>query len=99
MPYAKRTSSASKHEEVELTKALRSLQASIEHVPIKYSHLANPGKHLLYTYAKGIVYGLGALTAVAIIIPLIVAMLQRVPWSPLVSNFVQDVIQRMDQKK
>lgn len=51
----------------------------------------------MFTYVKGIVYGLGALTAFAIIIPLVVSLLQRVEWVPLIGNFVHDVAVRMEQ--
>lgn len=85
-------------EQEDLAKALRDLQETIIQVPQHYSHLTNPGKHLIFTYVKGIVYGLGALTAVAIIIPLMVALLRQVPWGPIVGDFMQGVVERMQQR-
>ncbi len=59
----------------------------------------NPGRNLLFTYLRGIVYGLGAITAVAIVIPLLVAILQQIQWVPLLGNFVQDVLVRVEETR
>ena len=80
-----------------LAKAMEELSDVVEHLPDEYGYVLNPGKHLVFTYLKGIVYGLGALTAVAIIIPLLVSMLQKVSWVPLVGDFVKEVGERIEE--
>ena len=55
--------------EKELAQAIDRLKKTVDHFPDEYPHLFRPGRELLFTYLKGIVYGLGALTAVAIVIP------------------------------
>ena len=83
--------------EKDLVRALRDLQGTIHDLPEDHSYVFHPGKHLFLTYLKGIVYGLGVLTAVAIIVPLIVTMLRHVSWVPLVGDFVKDVAERVEQ--
>ena len=84
-------------EQRELVRSVDALRTTMETVPNEYGHLFHPGKHLFYTYIKGIVYGLGALTAVAIIIPLLVWFLQQVQWVPLVGDFLHQVLLRIEE--
>jgi hypothetical protein len=79
--------------------AVRHLERTVERIPDEYPHVFHPGKELLFTYLKGIVYGLGALTAVAIVVPLLVAMLQQVQWVPLVGDFVSEVGRRIEESQ
>lgn len=83
----------------ELTKALRGLEKAVASIPKQFEYVIHPGKHLFLTYMYGIVYGLGALTAVAIIIPLIVSVLHRVSWVPLVGDFVERVVTRVEESQ
>ena len=83
--------------EKQLVTALNDLQSTIAALPTDHSYVFHPGKHLFLTYLKGIVYGLGVLTAVAIIVPLVVSLMRHVQWVPLVGDFVQDIATRMEQ--
>ncbi|TSC57616.1 MAG: hypothetical protein Greene041619_1044 [Candidatus Peregrinibacteria bacterium Greene0416_19] len=80
-----------------LTKSMDRLTGTIEQIPREYDLFFQPGRHLLFTYVKGIVSGLGALTAVAIVVPLLLSMLKEVQWVPLVGDFVARVSVRMEQ--
>ena len=82
-----------------LAAALRNLQKSVESIPREFEYVIHPGKHLLLNYVRGIVYGLGALTAVAIVIPLIVWMLNRISWVPVLGDFVTNIVERVEQQR
>lgn len=55
-------------------------------------------EHMLTTYLRGIVYGLGALTAVAIVMPLMVWILQKIEWVPVIGDFVTRVLYRVEMR-
>lgn len=90
-------SSRSGGPERELIKAMRKLTETLEHLPQEHSFMFHPGKHVVMTYLKGITHGLGLITAVAIVVPLIVAMMRHVQWVPLVGDFVNDVATRVEE--
>lgn len=79
-----------------LEDALHGLQQSVDRIPKEFEYVINPGKHLLLNYVRGIVYGLGALTAVAIVIPLLVWMLHHIAWVPVIGDFVTNVVERVE---
>jgi hypothetical protein len=85
--------------EEKLSRSLEHLDRTISELPEEYSLILHPGKHLIFTYLKGIIYGLGVLTAVAIVIPLLVALLRSVEWVPLVGDFVERVVIRIEQQR
>jgi hypothetical protein len=85
--------------EQELASAVRSLEHTIVRMPEEHGIVFHPAKHLLFTYMKGIAYGLGALTAVALILPLILSLLQQVAWVPIAGDFVHRVIERLEQSQ
>lgn len=80
MAKAKRPSPAPKKRA--LVFALSSLERDIEQIPKEFEYIIHPGKHLILTYLRGIVYGLGALTAAVIVIPLVLWILKQLPWVP-----------------
>jgi hypothetical protein len=86
-----------RQEKHDLVEALDDLRTVVQAIPKEYDYVFHPGKQLFFTYLKGIVYGLGALTAVAIVLPVIVSVLQHVQWVPLVGDFVKDVSSRLEQ--
>ncbi|PIR49506.1 hypothetical protein COU79_04505 [Candidatus Peregrinibacteria bacterium CG10_big_fil_rev_8_21_14_0_10_54_7] len=82
----------------------RQLQRSIEHLehtirelPEQYAAVFHPGKNLLLHFLRGIVYGLGMITAVALVIPLAILLVQQVQWVPLFGNFLSEVVSRMEE--
>ncbi len=81
----------------QLEKAVRSLERTIEDLPHRYSHVFYPAKHLFYTFIKGIAYGLGFLVALAVIVPIIIALLRTVNWVPIVGKFLSEVATQMEQ--
>lgn len=85
--------------EQELIAAVRGLQQTIVHMPEEHGIVFHPAKHLLFTYMKGIAYGLGALTAVALILPVLLSLLQQVAWVPIAGDFVQRVIHQLESSQ
>ena len=79
-----------------LMSALQDLERSMERLPKEFEYVIHPGKHLVLTYIRGIVYGLGALTAVAIVVPLLVWILQRIAGVPVFGDFVTNIIDRVE---
>ncbi len=72
----------------ELIRALHKLESSVDRLPRQFEYVIHPGKHLFVAYLQGILYGLGALTAFAILIPLFVTMLRHVEWVPILGDFI-----------
>lgn len=58
--------------------------------------IIHPGKHLFLTYLRGIVYGLGALTAAVIVIPFLMWVVQRLPLVHIAGDFVNAVMHRTE---
>lgn len=85
--------------EQQLVAAIQSLEKTIVRLPDDHSMVFHPAKHLLFTYSKGIAYGLGALTAVALILPIILSLLQRVEWVPIAGDFVKKVTRQIEQSQ
>lgn len=58
-------------------------------------HMFHPWHFLWYNFLRGIVYGLGILVAIAIVIPFVIAVLQRVEWIPILGDFLSEISERM----
>ena len=54
-------------------------------------------KHLITKFEEGIMYGLGMIVAFAIVAPLLVWLLSFLNWVPLVSDFVVQVTETVQQ--
>ena len=91
----KHSSSSAPHHR-ELIAALHKLDRSIDRLPRQFEYVIHPGKHLFMNYLRGILYGLGAITAFAILIPIIVWMLHRVEWVPIIGEFVNKVATQVE---
>lgn len=76
--------------------ALSALEHDVEQIPREFEYVIHPGKHLFLTYLRGIVYGLGALTAAVIVIPFLVWVARQLPLVPIVVDFVNEVVQRTE---
>ena len=83
--------------ETDLITALRHLERSVDRLPSQFEYVIHPGKHLFVSYIRGIVYGLGAITAFAVLIPIIVWMLHRIEWVPILGDFVNRVATQVEQ--
>lgn len=79
--------------------ALTSLEHDVEQLPREFEYVIHPGKHLMLTYLRGIVYGLGALTAAAIVIPLLLWILQSISGLPLIGDFVSRITTQVEMKR
>ena len=81
----------------ELTRALNGLERAVDRLPRQFEYVIHPGKHLFMSFVRGVVYGLGAITAFAVLIPIIVWVLHRVEWVPIVGDFVNKVATQVEQ--
>ena len=77
--------------------ALGALEHDVEQLPKEFEYVISPGKHLWLSYLRGIVYGLGAITAAVFVIPFIIWVLQKIPWVPIIGNFAQRVAVQMER--
>jgi len=86
--------------EQRLVQSVKSLDKTIEGLPDRYAYVFHPGKNLWLTFLRGIVYGLGIITAFAIVIPIFIGILQAtVEWVPLISGFVERVIEQVENTR
>ena len=76
--------------------ALTSLEHDVEQIPKEFEYIIHPGKHLFITYIRGIAYGLGALTAFAVLIPVIVWSLHRIEWVPIIGDFISKIATQVE---
>ncbi len=77
--------------------ALSALEHDVEQLPKEFEYVISPGKHLWLSYLRGIVYGLGAITAAVFVIPFIIWILQRIPLVPIIGNFAHRVAVQMER--
>ena len=49
-------------------------------------------RSMLSSFLKGIAYGLGAMTAAVLVIPIILWFLSAIAWPPLIADFISDII-------
>ena len=82
-----------------LVHALWALDHDVEKLPREFEYVINPGKHLWITYLRGIVYALGALTAVVLVVPLLIWVLHGIQWVPIVGDFVTAITNRVEQSQ
>ncbi|MDO8649176.1 MAG: DUF5665 domain-containing protein [Candidatus Peregrinibacteria bacterium] len=85
--------------EAKLVASLETLRRTFEEVPREYEYFLHPGKHLFFTFLKGIVSGLGVIAAVAIVIPIMLAMMHGIEWVPLIGDFVTRIADRVEQSQ
>lgn len=83
--------------EAKLTRSIDELRKTIEHLPGEYGYLLQPSRHLFFSYLRGIVAGLGAITAVAIVIPVMLWILHGIQWVPLLGDFVAGIATHVEQ--
>ena len=93
----RRSSPARSRKKRALVFALTSLEHDVEQLPKEFEYVIHPGKHLFISYIRGIVYGLGAITAFAILIPVIVWAMRRVEWVPILGDFVSKIATQVEQ--
>jgi hypothetical protein len=77
--------------EERLERTLGGLNDTLVKVQERYDHLLHPAKSLLFTFLKGIMYGLGFLVGFAVIIPILLALMRTIDWIPIVGNLVHRI--------
>jgi hypothetical protein len=87
------------NEQARLAGELKQLREIAENIPRKFDLFFHPGKHLFFTFLKGVASGLGVIAAVAIVVPIVVAMLRGVQWIPVIGNFVNQIAEQMEQAR
>tara|TARA_Y100000310_G_scaffold334072_1_gene412944 strand:+ start:509 stop:799 length:291 start_codon:yes stop_codon:yes gene_type:complete len=83
--------------EEQLQRSIDHLDKTIRKLPDQYAAIFHPGKNLFLHFLRGIVYGLGVIVAVALVIPLAILLIDQIQWVPLVGDFLQEVVTRMEQ--
>ncbi len=72
------------------------MRATVKGLPDSFPFLFKPGRHLFYTFLKGMVNAMGIIAAFAIVVPIILSMLRGIQWVPLVGDFVTKVAERVE---
>lgn len=82
-----------------LDRAVDRFERRLAALPEEYDFFFHPGKHLFFTFLKGIVSGLGVIVAAAIVIPLVLWMLRGIQWVPLLGDFVERVAEHIQDAR
>ena len=77
--------------------SLSKIQIGLEELPDQYRNAFNPWRQLFFNYLKGIIYGLGFLSAFAIVAPLLLWFLNSIQWVPMIGHFVTQVALQVQQ--
>ena len=83
--------------EEKLVAAIKDLQRSVEHAKEEISLSNQFPRNLLSSFLKGVMYGIGTLTVIAVLIPFGLWFLQSIHWPPLVADFITQVIEQVDR--
>ena len=75
-----------------LIKTMRSLDRHLELLASHYE----PHRYLWMGFIRGIVYGLGIIVAIAIVVPILSAVLSTIDWIPFVGDIINEVILRIE---
>ena len=75
-----------------LIKTMRSLDIHMERLASAYE----PHRYLWMAFLRGIMYGLGILVSIAIVVPILLALLSTIDWIPFIGEIAQEVILRME---
>jgi len=81
----------------QLKRSIDRLEGTIRKMPEQYAAVFHPGKNLFMHFLRGIVYGLGMIVAVALVLPFAVLLIDQVQWVPLLGDFLNEVVSRMEQ--
>jgi len=81
----------------ELIDSLEDIERALKAIPAEYDYIFSPGKHIFFSYLRGMVQALGALTAVVIVIPFIIWFMSKIAWVPLLGDFVGRISARVEQ--
>ncbi|HRH93644.1 MAG TPA: hypothetical protein PKV72_03890 [Candidatus Peribacteria bacterium] len=78
---------------------LARLQTTLNHVEKSLSQQVRWKPVMLRSFLNGMLSVLGALAAVAIVVPILVWFLRGVQWPPLIDAFVQRMIIQIDERQ
>ena len=97
MPRAKSTTSTLKAEKA-LVKELDNLTRQIK--KLQNAELIRiykkPGKFLFFSFMKGIMMGLGSVLGATVVVALLVYLLSKVSFVPIVGEFISDIIGQLE---
>lgn len=79
-------------ENTELVRALKKLQ---DRVDVLATHF-EPVRFLWMGFLRGVLYGIGILVAFAIVVPIILALLSRFDWIPIIGDVITEIITRIE---
>ena len=81
----------------DLSKEVTDLKWAIIRAVDTFRRTNQTRRALALSFLKGVVSALGAIAAVVIVMPLIVWALRSVQWPPLLSGFVTQIIDQIEQ--
>ncbi len=79
--------------------ALKKIQIGLEELPDQFQNAFSPWRQLFFNYLKGIAGGLGAITALAIVIPLMLWLLRSFQWVPLAGKVVTEIVNQVEDAR
>lgn len=84
-------------EENKLKKSLTDLRSSVDSLRVNVEKDVHVGYSLSMAFLKGVAGALGAVTVAVLVIPFVVWFLHQIQWVPLTSDFVNQVLQRIER--
>ena len=80
----------------ELQKSVQQLEKTMSVLSNQCASILSPGRTLLFTFLKGVVYGLGILFAVAMLVPVVLALLDNIQWVAVIGDFLSQIFERVN---
>lgn len=76
--------------------SLMELRESVDFTRLELTTHRRLYRSVFSSFLKGIAYGLGALTAAALVIPIVLWLLSAVAWPPIIAGLVSDVVSQLE---
>lgn len=83
------------HKPPDLAAEVKHLSRAVHQLPKRHRYVLHPWYIFLSGLLRGIGHSVGILLAIAIVIPLTIAVLNSINWVPLIGDFISDIAQRL----
>lgn len=84
-----------KKKEPESKNIVKTMKSLDKHMEMLASHY-QPQKYILMAFVRGIFYGLGIIVSIAIVLPILLAVLSTIDWIPYVGDLISEIVYRME---
>lgn len=78
---------------------MQKLRLAIENLNQSLQKSISVKKQMKQRFFMGLAYGLGTVLAVSLFIPLLILLLDKIEWVPVIGDFVNEVIQHLQKTK